>query len=338
MKPMLPILILAVLLLLAAGCTQSTAPSAGQDTASGGGTTANTPVQAADGRILAAYWFLNPDPNGDTYSLVMSSPDTIPWTKINRLYLGFATLKDGVLVDLPTGSSADDATQKAEMQRRIREVVSLCREKNPNAEIFISSNFGGNDIDSEYNAAAQDPQKFADSALAYLKEYDLDGYDMDWESRSIDDYAPALTSLLSACHTTFAGAGTNPHGRSYKVTHTVWPGVESPQTVAGLKDAVDQINIMSYGTGDTYDLVSYADSYATAGFPCEKMIGGLEAERDYPENGGHDTLDSVSAKCTYVKSHNLAGLFVWRLDNDMREDNAAPTYLVTGWMNGCLAG
>jgi Chitinase len=338
MKPARLFLILTVLLLslLAAGCMQNSSP-AGQNSPAPGTPAAATPVPAADGKISAAYWYLYPDPNDDTYSLVMSEKEAIPWTKINRLYIGFATVKDGVLTDLPTGDSADDAVRRAEMQRRIHEIASLCREKNPDAEIFISSNFGG-DLDNEYRAAAQDPQKFADSALAYLKAYDLDGYDMDWESSNIDDYAPQLTALLSACHTTFAGAGTNPHGRSYKVTHTIWPGVESAQTVAGLKDAVDQVNIMSYGTGDKYDLVSYADSYAAAGFPPGKMIGGLESESGYTDNVGPDTQETVAAKCAYVKSHNLAGLFVWRIDNDMRPDNAAPTYQVTGWMNGCLAG
>lgn len=106
----------------------------------------------------------------------------------------------------------------------------------------------------------------------------------------------------------------------------------------GLAGSVDQINIMSYGPGDTYDLASYADSYASAGFPYDKMIGGLEAEAGYGESGGPDTQESVAAKCGYVKEHNLAGLFVWRIDNDMRPDNGPPTYRVTGWMSGCLEG
>ena len=106
----------------------------------------------------------------------------------------------------------------------------------------------------------------------------------------------------------------------------------------GLAGSVDRINITSYGPGDTYDLASYADSYASAGFPYDKMIGGLEAEAGYGESGGPDTQESVAAKCGYVKEHNLAGLFVWRIDNDMRPDNGPPTYRVTGWMSGCLEG
>jgi GH18 family chitinase len=101
---------------------------------------------------------------------------------------------------------------------------------------------------------------------------------------------------------------------------------------------VDQINIMSYGTRDKYDLVSYADSYAAAGFPYEKMIGGVESESAYTDNVGPDTQGSVAAKCAYVKEHNLAGLFSWRMDNDMRPDNSPPTYQVTGWVYDCLKG
>jgi GH18 family chitinase len=53
---------------------------------------------------------------------------------------------------------------------------------------------------------------------------------------------------------------------------------------------------------------------------------------------GPDTEASVAAKCAYVKEHNLAGLFEWRIDNDMRPDNSPPTYQVTGWMYNCMAG
>ena len=332
MRLPLPLLILAAMLLFAAGCTQNTALSTGQDTQSARGTASVTPVPAADGRVIAAYWYLYPNKNDDTYSLVMPAKDQIPWKKINRLYIGFATVKDGVLTNLPTGTSADDAAQRTEMQRRIHEIVALCHENNPGAEIFITSNFDERELDPEYLQAAQDPQKFADSVLAYLKEYDLDGYDMDWESGRIDDYAPQLTSLLSTCHATFTAAGNNPHGRPYLLTHTVWPGVESAETVAGLKDSVDQLNLMTYGTGDKYDLVSFADSYAAAGFPYEKMIGGVESESAYTDNVGPDTQGSVAAKCAYVKEHNLAGLFSWRMDNDMRPDNSPPTYQVTGWV------
>jgi hypothetical protein len=286
----------------------------------------------ANGKIVGAYFFIL----DNAYDASMSVKDTIPWMKVNRVYIAFATVHDGVLTDFPSGSSPEDSTAQEENAGKIRNVVALARQSNPDAVVLISSNFGG-DMDNEYLRAAQDPQKFADSVVAYMKKYDLDGYDMDWESYQINEDAPQLTTLLSTCHATFAAAGSNPHGHPYILTHTVWPGVESPETVAGLKDSVDQVNIMSYGSGDTYDLVSYADSYAQAGFPYEMMIGGLENEDGYTDGGGPDTRASVAAKCAYVKEHNLAGLFEWRMDNDMRSDDGPPSFQVTGWMSDCLA-
>jgi GH18 family chitinase len=325
--------IFIAILLLASGCSRTSSFPGGDGADSGG---ILTPASASGGKIIAVYWYLYPDPQDNTYPLVISAPDRIPWKKINRIYIGFATVRDGVLTDLPTGTSDEDTTRRNELKTRIRNVVALSRQNNPDAEIFITSNFG-DDLDNEYLTASQDPQKFAGSVVDYLKQYDLDGYDMDWESRQIDDNAPQLKTLLAACHTTFILDGSSPHGRPYLLTHTVWPGVESAETVAGLADSVDQVNIMSYGPGDTYDLASFADSYHAAGFPYEKMIGGVESETGYPEAGGHDTQESVAAKCSYVKANNLAGLFEWRMDNDMRTGDNPPTYQVTGWMSDCLS-
>ena len=172
-------------------------------------TTAAGNGPAPNGKIVAAYLYIYPGPDDDSYPLLMSVQDQIPWKKVNRLYIGFATVHDGVLADLPAGDSTEDTTRREENVRRIKNTVALCRQNNPDAEIFITSNFG-REFDPEYLAAAQDPQKFADSALAYLKEYDLDGYDMDWESHRINEDASQLTALLSTCHAAFAAAGSAP--------------------------------------------------------------------------------------------------------------------------------
>lgn len=334
---------IAGILLLIAGCTQIS-PSTGPGSPSPLGMspsvpgTPSIPTPSTLSPVIGAYWFLYPNPDDDTYQLVMSVQDQIPWRKINRLYIGFATVHDGVLTDLPAGNSADDAAHREETRSRIRNAVTLCRQNNPDAEIFISSNFGGKEMDDQYLLAAQDPQKFADSVVAYLKDYGLDGYDMDWESSNIDNYAPQLKSLLSTTHTTLASAGNCPLGKPYLLTHTVWPGVESAETAASLMGSVDQLNLMTYGTGNKYDLVSTADSLHQAGIPYGLMVGGLESETGYVDNVGPDTPESVAAKCAYVKANSLAGLFEWRMDNDMRPDNSPPTFQLTGWMGDCLSG
>ncbi|VVB69650.1 Glycosyl hydrolases family 18 [uncultured archaeon] len=291
--------------------------------------TADQTATKSDGEtIIAAYFYLF----DDGYDEAMSVQDSIPWKKINRLYIAFATVDDGTLTDKTTSESPVEQTEQ-----KIRNIIALCRRDNPDAEIFISSDFGDQSVDEQYLAAAEDPQRFADSVALYLNKYDLDGYDMDWETRQINDYALELQTLLCTCYSTLKQAGMNPHGRPYKLSHTIWPGVHSPETVASLKDCVDNINLMTYGPGQDYDLISYAESYHEAGFPYEKMIGGVESEFGYTENGGHDTQDSIQEKCDYAKQVNLGGMFSWRLDNDMRTadgvtESGPPTFQVSSWL------
>lgn len=277
--------------------------------------------------VIAAYFYLF----DDAYDAAMSVQEEIPWNKINRLYIAFATVDDGVLTDIATDDSSGD-----EAEQKIRAVVELCRNGNPDAEIFISSNYGDS-MDEEYLEAAEDPQRFADSVVDYLDKYGLDGYDMDWETYQINDCSDDLQALLYACNAALEQAGPNPHGDPYKLSHTLWPGVHSPETVASLSDIVDDVNLMTYGPGPSYDLESYAQSYHDAGFPYEKMIAGVESEFGYADNGGVDTEDSIREKCAFVKENNLSGIFSWRLDNDMRTDDGQsgggqPTFQVANWI------
>ena len=93
--------------------------------------------------MIAAYFYLF----DDSYDAALSVKDNIPWKKINRIYIGFATVHDGVLTDLPAGNSAEDTAQREVNEAKIRNVIALCRQGNPDAEIFITSNFDEKELD-----------------------------------------------------------------------------------------------------------------------------------------------------------------------------------------------
>ena len=269
-----------------------------------------TVCRADEPKLLAVYFGIF----DDGYVQSMAVQDQIPWDKVNRVQIVFATVEGGILQDI----TVEDST--AEAQDRIRNIISLVRDANPAAEIFIVSNYGET-VTNEYVNAAQDPQRFADSVLAYLQDYGLDGFDMDWEDTAIDDYASELETLLSTTYATLKAAGSSPSGGEYKLTHTIWPGVHSPETVAAVVDDVDGLNLMTYGD----DLDTYAADYADAGVPYALMIAGVEAETGDLQ----DSPDSIAAKAQYVVDNDLAGIFVWRLDNDTRPDGEPPTFEVT---------
>jgi GH18 family chitinase len=284
------------------------------------------PVRAEDPKMVAVYFGMFDGHYTDTIR-----QDQTPWSRLDRVYIAFATVKGGALTDINI-----PGVPTAEAQERIRNLVTLCRNANPTAEIFISSNYGDEE-DQEYLKAAKHPSRFADSVLKYLQTYGLDGYDMDWESQYIDDYAGQLKALLSATYSKLKGAGPSPTGGEYKLTHTIWPGVHSPSTVAAISDYVDGLNLMTYGTNS--NLEDYASSYADAGVPYEKMLAGVESEFGY--SGGTDTQESIGQKADFVAQHNLAGMFVWRMENDMctpdgESAGGPPTFQVTNWVYDAL--
>ena len=255
-----------------------------------------------------------------------------PWQEVDRLYIAFATLDDdGQLANIEIDGSTDEA------DARIREVVDAYRAARPDGEVFISSNFGEDEMDPRYLRAAEDPGEFADSVVAFLQEYDLDGYDMDWETHQINDYGDELRSLLGSVSGAFLESDLTPRGRHFQVTATIWPGVHDPDLVGSLDGLVDGINLMTYGPSDHYDLVGNAGKYVEAGFPYEKMLAGVESEFGYDNAGGVDTEESVAAKAQFVRDNNLMGMFSWRLDNDYRTEDGEteggpPTYQVAGWV------
>ena len=225
-----------------------------------------------------------------------------PFDKLNRLYIAFAWIEDGKLTYKNKGYD----------YQKISDLVTACRNKNPNAEILISS--GYDEYGTMYKYAAKDTkstQEFAQSVVDFINTHNLNGYDMDWE-KGIDQ--KGMNDLLDALRKAF-----DAEKKQYKLTLAVWPQPGKLYDLGEIAGYVDQINIMSYGPNSLLsDSVSaYYDS--GNGIPYEKMVGGIETEIDYKESGGSDTLGdtgSIKQKCDYALDKRLGGMMEWRLDND----------------------
>lgn len=230
-----------------------------------------------------------------------------PFTKLNRLYISFCKI-----VKAPEGGFTiqfDGETDRAvALMNRMRAV-------NPEAEIFVS--LGGDGGPNAFGGAAQDPQ-FAERVRNFLLSYHLQGIDIDWE---IGLKREPLSNLISSLSPVLHQAGL-------KLTLAVWPFVNSAYDMSVLAPQLDQMNIMSYG--QMRGLEGIVQQFVNAGFPIEKLIGGIEVENPYRE-GGPDTLGkdgTITQKANYARQHGLAGMMSWRLDNDYPEDSDLnyPTY------------
>lgn len=237
----------------------------------------------------------------EAYNSTMNVSNQIPWKMFDRIMISFAILdKEGNLTNPLTTD-----------HNKILHIMSLYKKAKPNGEIFITL-FGDN-TDEYYIYAANHSKKFSESVLKYLKKYNFNGIDLDWETISINRYSDTLVTLIKSCKEIFKN--------KYKITHAIWPYVHDPKTVGLLADMVDEINIMSYGFSavTTEYLIK---QYNASGFPYEKMVLGIETEI------GIDTKDIIFDKINLINKYNLSGIFEWRLDND-DITNGKPSFKTT---------
>lgn len=231
-----------------------------------------------------------------------------PFDKLNRLYIAFGKIVDenGAFMIEFDGSTD-----------HVQQLIARMKIQNPAADIFLT--VGGDDGSQSYGGAANDPE-FAQNVLQFLNEYGFNGFDIDWQNNLNES---DLDSLVQNLYSTL-------HANNKKLTLDVWPFPDPAYDISVLKNNLDQINIMSYGTG--ISLGNCTNSFLAAGFPLNQMIGGIETETGYNQFGGTtDTLGSsgtIAQKSSYALQNGMAGMMEWRLDNDYASatDPNNPTY------------
>lgn len=224
----------------------------------------------------------------DAYNETMKISDQIPWhyTK-HRINLAFITVN----------AEGKVAFGNLDALEKLRSLVATIRKAVPKIEIFGVTNWGW-EVDKHYQTAAKYPERFAESALAFLKENDLDGLDIDQEAGQLKD----LFKIMKATYDLFQRTNANSFGKKYKLS-----SVEGERFV----DAYDHINLMTY-CSSVEKLESYLDRYEKEGIDTKKLIIGISSE-----------VYCETRETVFEKVHRLykrvGGFYTWRLENDSRD-------------------
>jgi len=164
----------------------------------------------------------------------------IPFDKITRLFIAFVHVSG---YDKPATKGRKCAfgyfpgNPKAEMSEAdVRKLIARARRSNPSIEIYATSGLDR----ATYEHC--DPKDFSASLLKFLKHWDLDGYDMDWEN---DIEQKTMNDLLCASRKTLRSAKTS-RGKRFGISAAVWSSARQYDLPVFSK-CVDVINIMSYG-------------------------------------------------------------------------------------------
>ncbi|XP_011307753.1 acidic mammalian chitinase isoform X1 [Fopius arisanus] len=176
----------------------------------------------------------------------------------------------------------------------IREFVAL-HSRNPEAKLLVAVGGAANSVGANYSkmvSTKQSRNEFIDSAVDVLKEYNLDGLDIDWEYPAFKGGVPSdrenFVLLLKELRERF--------NQDYLLTVALHPGeriAKKAYDIPGISQHVDFINLMTYNFHGAWEnrtghpsglhgngqisVESLVKYWLDKGSPKEKLIVGMTA-------------------------------------------------------------
>lgn len=226
------------------------------------------------------------DNNSDVWdSLWVTTP---PFEKLDILLVAFAH----TVVDPTTGKYVlgfwDQNPVIPDGATRLKTVVSTARAVNPNIKILISLGYGSADLGN----ACQNIDIFSASVVAFIKKFNLDGFDIDYEEftgLNQNNVDQIFQSLGTALHTT---------GYLFSM---------SPAFGTQCMNATNMENF-DFVFPQTYGGTSISEIQGL-GVPDSKIFNACHTE-------GAGTIENENNLCdqSVKNAAGLGGVFNWRMD------------------------
>lgn len=184
----------------------------------------------------------------------------VPADKLTVLNYAFAQIKDGEVAIYDTYAAIEKSFPGDTWDQPIRgnfNQIAKMKAANPNLSVVIS--VGGWTLSSPFSdvaATEASRQKFAESAVRFVKQYGFDGIDLDWEypvsgGLETNKTSPAdkqnYTLLVQALRAEFNKQEAI-DGEDYLITMAVPPGYSTMQNfeLPELAQSLDWMNVMAY--------------------------------------------------------------------------------------------
>lgn len=226
------------------------------------------------------------------------SAEDIDAKKLTHIYLSFARIEDGVIVNAKVDGVSIQEFQFEELRK--------AKKENPNLKIAIAVGGWGAEGFSDAALTAQAREKFANSVVLYLQQYNLDGIDIDWEYpvqggwgaiKARPEDKENFTLFMATLREKLDQLG-NENNKHYELTYatSIQPWAISNLEFDKVIPLVDSIHLMTYDyhgawepqTGhlspltlnpkDTIGIGGTADAvkrFLATGIPSEKLTFGI---------------------------------------------------------------
>jgi chitinase len=269
------------------------------------------------------------------------SVTSIQYSKLTHINYSFA---------LP---NANGTLQPIENTAKLQQLVTLGHQNNVKVSLAIGGWNGGNDSAFESLAASSGGRTtFVNSVMSTVRQYGLDGVDIDWEYPDPGASGTNYTALMQQL-------GTALHNEGKLLTAAV---VSEGNTANGVQPAVfgvvDWLNIMAYDGGSphaNYDWsINAANFWKSRGLPKAKTVLGVpfysrpgyltyaqlvaqdpaNANRDCTPSGEcYNGLPTIRRKTQWALA-NAGGIMNWELSQDATGANSLVSAIYDTVMGG----
>lgn len=233
------------------------------------------------------------------------SPDSLQYDKLTHINYSFATPKADGRVFLQNPAS-------------LKQMVALAHAKNVKACLAIGGwdlgDGGGNDTAFEQLAASRTSREtFIATVMQMVKEYNLDGVDMDWEYPDAGDGIVGESARYF--DTLMTALGKELHQQKKILSAAVVSGGKTGDGILpSVFNVVDFINIMAYDAQtpphSSLDVAKQALQYWLAkGLPKEKAILGVPFYGKPSKNGNGSYKSLVEQDKTAPTKDEVNGCF-----------------------------
>lgn len=283
------------------------------------------------------------------YTPHTTEPENLPLQYLTHINYSFA-------IPAPSGDTLIPLKDDDRLKRLVR--YAHANPKGPNAEVFISiGGWGigdGGGEDGRFHRMAERAEgrhTFVKNTMDFVKKYELDGVDLDWEypdedSPSADDYVLLVRELTDSLH----AAGK-------KLTAAVVArGAKGYGVKKEALDAMDWVNLMAYDGDYGGDIVKAHSPYAFAlesldywlnerqlspkkailglpfyakkgfgkfGMTYKQLIAdGASPYDDYWKGDFYNGINTIEAKVRLAKQRGCGGVMIWEIALDTADETS----------------
>jgi hypothetical protein len=289
--------------------------------------------------VNAWIFLMEDEPSGTSYKTpgscyqslitygVYQSIDMVSICWVNTVPTSPTTVPQGdgstYTVELQTHTHPDGSSNLQYMQWLIQDA----RQANPNIKILVMLGYGDNEItqifSSDQSKWQQNATDYANNLVAYLQQYDLDGFDVDWESPLSDAGSTQQFQLLfTAIRTAFKA-----QNKYYYLTLS--PAEVGTLDAPTVNSAFDFVNLQLYSgftdpsdfiqAGVEQSLLAYGAKFESAGNgdPCPYQdaqqayrgytSGGYNVATQWRLNSGNYQFEQAQQMLLYQLVYGLQG-------------------------------